>query len=297
MVAKDLVTLLASHRSQRRWNDMTDRLELMTPTANKTDAFRSGLVDRTFQLAIPPEPPSGLIGRISGKSLQFAIGVFLGFGVAVMMNLNWLIIVTFCISFTVLALFLHRIKLLVLASSPIQHLRPTKTNTVPNPAFLRFHIRALQLLGFESIDGSFKSHSKHRTAFATSADELTWAEISFVRDKDKWIASRYLKSLMNDGELVTTEIQCSNEQGTEVGVEFLSDTFRKHNEEVERYCLTNQKKVTLVTAETIRDVYRHLAITEKLKLQELVRDSAASVLVDWKWFPNWLRVPVARLSQ
>ena len=152
---------------------------------------------------------------------------------------------------------------------------------------------ALQLLGFECSDGLYEDQTKKRIAVAISPDQPTWAELSFVRESPSfWKTSFQFKSLMNDGELVTTETYpCEM-----LGPKFMCDALHTHNVEVERYCLVNQAKAAVIAADETLAVYRYLAFTEKIKQQELVSGSADSVLSDWDWFPSWLRAPVVKFS-
>ena len=303
VITLDTIALFTSYRSSQRWKDLTDHLEFTSPAANEDAPIVNDLVDRAYNLVVPPEPPSSLVGKFLGYSLQWAIGLLLGFGVSVLIRPlvngggNWLAIIAFIVGVVVLAVFSNRIHFLISASTRPEYYRRSKANTVPNVGFFQCHVRALQLLGFEYIDGLYENQIKKRIAVAISPDQTTWAELSFVRESNShWQASCQFKSLMNDGELVTTETYPYDESAPEISPQFMCDALRTHNEKVERYCLVKQTKVALVAADETLTVYRYHAITEKIKQQELVSNNADGVLSDWNWFPNWLRAPVVKLS-
>ena len=298
-ILKDMVILFVSYRNGQRWKDLTTCLELTPSVANKIVPIRSDLVDQSFRLVVPPEPPTSLVGKVLGQFLLSTLNVLLGIVTVVLVNSlfkfggNWLTIIAFIMGFCVLVLITKRIHLFVLASTRSTYYRKSKASSVPNVGFFQCHVNALQLLGFECSDGLYEDQTKKRIAVAISPDQPTWAELSFVRESPSfWKTSFQFKSLMNDGELVTTETYPCEK----LGPKFMCDALHKHNVEVERYCLVNQAKAAVIAADETLAVYRYLAFTGKIKQQELVSGSADSVLSDWDWFPSWLRAPVVKFS-
>ena len=298
MITLDLTRLFTSYRNGQRWKNLTDRLELTPPAVHEVAPICNDLVDRSFNLVVPPEPPTSIVGKFLGQFLQCAIGILLGVGVSVLLRAggNWLVIVAFIVGIIVLAVLSTRIHLLVSASKRSEYYRRSKANSAPNVAFFQCHVRALQLLGFKCIGGLYEDQTKKRIAVASSPDHPTWAELLFVREKDRWQASCQFKSLTNDGQLVTTETYPCEQSGSEISPQFMCDALHTHNVEVERYCLANQTKAAVIAADDTLTAYRYLAVTEKIKQQELVSGSADSVLSDWDWFPSWLRAPVVKFS-
>jgi len=112
MITLDLTRLFTSYRNGQRWKNLTDRLELTPPAVHEIAPICNDLVDRSFNLVVPPEPPTSIVGKFLGQFLQCAIGILLGVGsVFLRAGGNWLVIVAFIVGIIVLAVLSTRPKI------------------------------------------------------------------------------------------------------------------------------------------------------------------------------------------